>query len=512
MGYLSISVREAMDKILNKDSILRVTQRPYVWGDRYQSEEGIYRLLDSLYRNIQSARFCSGIQRKNSLSSVSPELRSGNVPAAACRARCMGWSKIPYLRRPAAPSSRCIRVSRELSHHQVLCFDLAFELDILENPDTFGFMFNAANAPVSRYILRLNMLYEAYRRAGRDGMTDFRRSIIQQLTDTPDDALARVVERNIEKLWRLFNDETNQICGYFTIPSDLGRADVQEIFVRLNSGGIQPSQADLVFSMIHTEAHDFQARIQDLTEEIQAATHIEVSIYDVLQILNFVEYNTPRIDLDRIRRGDVSRFSELLGQLEEPIKAFYKRFLHDEFNITSSSIYRSQVALLPLLLHFHRRGIRSSARGEDLMRLKQYFIISQINDWSIQGIVSRAAALIEAGTEFPLEQITAIVRTTTRSPIVTEQGLRGMPAFALKVLLPKKAYTYIESRGRLNPELEHIFPLNPRDRVLAGDIWGRQVCIMESPTRSTGRYKRREAAQDAAGVLPFASECSCAAL
>ncbi len=153
-------------------------------------------------------------------------------------------------------------------------------------------MFNAANAPVSRYILRLNMLYEAYRRAV---VTPYRlrRRVIQQHTHTPDKHSA-ASSGNIEKLWRLFNDETNQICGYFTIPSDLGRADVQEIFVRLNSGGIQPSQADLVFSMIHTEAHDFQARIQDLTEEIQAATHIEVSIYDVLQILNFVEYNTPQ--------------------------------------------------------------------------------------------------------------------------------------------------------------------------------------------------------------------------
>ena len=32
MGYLPISIREAMDKILKQDWVLPVTQRPYVWG------------------------------------------------------------------------------------------------------------------------------------------------------------------------------------------------------------------------------------------------------------------------------------------------------------------------------------------------------------------------------------------------------------------------------------------------------------------------------------------------
>ena len=57
MGYLPISIREAMDKILKQDWVLPVTQRPYVWGNRDQFEKGIIRLFDSLYRNYPIGTF-----------------------------------------------------------------------------------------------------------------------------------------------------------------------------------------------------------------------------------------------------------------------------------------------------------------------------------------------------------------------------------------------------------------------------------------------------------------------
>ena len=59
-----------------------------------------------------------------------------------------------------------------------------------------------------------------------------------------------------------------------------------------------------------------------------------------------------------------------------------------------------------------------------------------------------------------------------------------MPTFALKLLLPKKVYTFIEKRGRLNPELEHIFPRNPHETDLPAGynegklkLWNLQLAV-----------------------------------
>ena len=106
-------------------------------------------------------------------------------------------------------------------------------------------------------------------------------------------------------------------------------------------------------------------------------------------------------------------------------------------------------------------------KGKDLVSLKKYFILSQLNDWSLRAILMGVVNLIEnSKPDFPLEGILANVKTTTRSAILTEQSLLSLPNFSLKILLPKKEYTFIENRGRLNPELEHIFPRNPHESDL----------------------------------------------
>jgi len=453
-----------MNKILMKDWLLPDTQRPYVWGDRFQFEKGIYRLFDSLYRNYPIGPFLlwetdQPLAYHEFLQDFDPDARLSRPVEQGTwsRPKCLVYDGQQRLQSLYS----CLQYT---FCGQILCFDLLFKATS-ENADSWGFIFALANATLPPHHLRLNSLYADHRRAGRDGLTGFRRTIIRSLQELPDEKLS-IVEGNVDKLWKLFNDETNEACGYFTIPSDLKSNDVQEIFVRLNTGGMPPSQADLVFSLIHRATPGFQARLDDLAEEIASSTRIEITTYDLLQVLYFIQYGTPRVDLERVRRGDVSGLVDLLGTLTESTKAFYKRFLHDEFQINSASLYRSHLALLPLLAYFRKQNIKSAPRGEDLLRLKQYFILSQLNDWSLQVILSAAAKLIESGKEFPLDEIRAHVQNTARSAVLTEQSLLAMPNFTLKILLPKKAYTFIESRGRLNPELEHIFPRTPREQDL----------------------------------------------
>ena len=196
-----------------------------------------------------------------------------------------------------------------------------------------GFHFVDASTKIEPSQLSLITLFEDYRRAGRDGVTEFRRQITKTLENLSDDKMT-VVETNIDKLWKLFNDETNQACGYFTIPGGLSRTDVQEIFVRLNTGGMQPTQADLVFSMIHVENYEFQNSVQEVVDDIRTATKIDLTIYDVLQVFWFIHYRTPSIDLDRLRKSKTHDLARLLDPAEQTLKAFYQRFLHESSGST----------------------------------------------------------------------------------------------------------------------------------------------------------------------------------
>ncbi len=47
--YTPISIKDAVKKV-NEEWFLPAIQRPYVWGNRYESEKYICRLFDSMYQ------------------------------------------------------------------------------------------------------------------------------------------------------------------------------------------------------------------------------------------------------------------------------------------------------------------------------------------------------------------------------------------------------------------------------------------------------------------------------
>lgn len=463
MAFDPVSIREAMTKIRNKEWVLPMTQRPYVWGDRYQYEKAIYKLFDSLYCNYPIGAFLiwhtsEEIPYREFLQDFNPEI---SMPSAVEKGN---WAKLKFLVYDGQQRLQTIYSCLQYEFcDKVLCFDLLYDSAGSEE-NSYGFIFLPSNSQVEPRYLRLNSLYQDYSKEGKDGLTTFRKNYIKSLNNFSE-AQHNTAEKNIDKLWKLFNDEDNRICGYFTIPHSL-RSDVQEIFVRLNTGGLPPSQADLVFSLIHVEFHDFQEKVQEVAADIQAGTGIEIDPYDILQLIYFITYNTPRVDSTKIKSKEIKKLQEILENVIDPIKAFYKRFLHDEFQINNASIYRSQISLLPLLLYFYKNKFKDLSKVKDIEKIKQYFILSQINDWSLSGIISEAGRLINEKNYFPIDEIKSYVSKTTRSIGLTEQSLSSIPVFTLKLLIPKKSYTYIKSRGRLNPELEHIFPRNPKETDL----------------------------------------------
>ncbi len=491
MAFDPISIREAMTKIRNKEWVLPMTQRPYVWGDRYHYEKAIYRLFDSLYRNYPIGAFLiwhtsEAIPYREFLQDFDPELP---IPSAV---ESGNWSKLKSLVYDGQQRLQTLYSCLQYKFcDKVLCFNLLFDPTKNED-DGYGFIFFPSNSQIEPSYLRLNSLYQEYLQEGKDGLTTFRKNYTRSLTSLSEEEID-IAEKNIDKLWKIFNDEENRICGYFTIPHNL-KSDVQEIFVRLNTGGLPPSQADLVFSLIHVEFYSFQEKVQEVVADIQTGTGIEIDTYDLLQLIYFIIYNTPRVDSEKIKSNEIKQFQEILEKAIDPVKAFYKRFLHDEFQINNTSIYRSQISLLPLLLYFRKNQFKDLSKIKDIEKIKQYFILSQINDWSLQGIVSEAGRLIKEKNYFPFDEIKSYVSKTTRATNIKEQGLSSMPIFTLKLLIPKKSYTYIKSRGRLNPELEHIFPRNPKETDLPNNysenvksLWNLQMGVPGDINGSSGK-------------------------
>jgi Protein of unknown function DUF262 len=356
--FRPISIRKAMDRISEREWVLPMTQRQYVWGDRSNWKQGVIRLFDSLFRDYPIGAFLlwetrDDVPFREFFREFDPEVHSlDSVPPSAFSRR----KSLVYDGQQRLQSLySCLQYTFA---GQILCLDLYFD-DSTSQEQSYGFSFQSTGAEFPLSTIALCELYEEFRNQGAKGLSDYRRKKLDALKRAGANEEQLVcTERNIDRLWKLFNNEDYEICGYFEIPAGLTAKDVQEIFVRLNTGGVVPTQADLVFSMIAVEHFDFQRQIDNALGDIRNAVQIDLEADDILQLLFFLMYKTRNLELTRLNEGDVDRFQEMLNSSIEPIKTFYKRFLFDQFRINATSVYRSQVALLPLLFYFWRRRDR----------------------------------------------------------------------------------------------------------------------------------------------------------
>lgn len=100
----------------------------------------------------------------------------------------------------------------------------------------------------------------------------------------------------------------------------------------------------------------------------------------------------------------------------------------------------------------------------NLNRMKQYFILSQLNDWNTQGIVEGGTRNI-TGEDFPLEEFKALAQSKNRVVELRRETLECNVWFSLKVMTPNRLYIKQDNAtGRYKPELDHIFPMKLEGR------------------------------------------------
>lgn len=467
MLYETISVKEAVEKI-NADRngwFLPAVQRPYVWGSRYESEKYICKLFDSILKGypigtlivwnteneIPYRPFIENYRDGETSQQVDKHLFSRQDKGLVYD----GQQRLQTL-------FSCLKYTL---NNRVLVYDLLYNENNAEEDDEYGFSFFDKNADLPTYIILMSELFIM----PEDGKTAYRKKIINSIQNITDEQEA-LIEKRLDNLWSIFVAKDKKSLACFQIDSHCKEDEVNDIFQRLNTGGVPLSGADLLFSKIKEKYPKFEEDVSNISVQIKEATAgYYFSPNEILQLINLIVKGRTRIDPAKTKSEELDKFQTVQQSLLVPLKEFFIYFIKNSFNINNSSIISRKLALLPLIVYAYKNHIQGRSfvkiSDKNIISMKQYLILSQVCDWNTQGIVENACKEFESCSDFPLDSIKKIAQSKNRYIVPTISMLENNTWFVLKILLPNRQYINSEMNlGRYRPELDHIFPKKLKNR------------------------------------------------
>jgi len=462
MSYVGISVREALDKLNAPNSgwFLPQVQRQYVWGARHESEDYVCLLLDSLLKRYP----IGGVVLWETDQEVPYRRFVGDyAPGQFAHQVDKGlWGASKALVYDGQQRLQTLySVLRHRFNGRVLHYDLLFDTSTAESDET-GFLFRDENSvPDSRY-LRMTALASMRRNADEQIRLEDR-----ALAAAGDNTDAKFrIRRNLTELWQIFVDVNIKSIAYFLVKADTSK-EVNEVFRRLNTGGIALTQLELVLGKIKAVQSDYEEKLWLLSEKIaKQSGGIAFSSAGILQFFHLLAKNTIRIDEDRFGNDDIQAFQDVLQNDTEPLIELFSGYLNGLLNVNHSSIVPRWLAVLPIAAYLTERKrnryewrIRG-LKAAELQQIHQYFLLSQFCDWNTQTMVNafarEAVEYGKAGEAFPLQRIRQIAIGKNRTAELHEYQLLGQPWLATKVLMPSRSYVFHDNK----PQVDHIFPLS----------------------------------------------------
>lgn len=461
MSYAGISVREALDKLNapNNGWFLPQVQRQYVWGARHESEDYVCLLLDSLIKRYPIGgvvlwETSQKVPYRRFVGDYAPRQFAHQVDEGL-------WGASKALVYDGQQRLQTLySVLRHRFNGRVLHYNLLFDASTAESDET-GFLFRDANAlPESKY---LRMTELSCMRCTEEAKIDLEVRVV----DAVDDQKSKLfVRRNLSALWAIFVDTNVKSIAYFSVNAETPR-EVNEVFRRLNTGGVALTQLELVFGKIKAVQSDYEEKLWALSEKIaKESGGIEFSSAAILQFFHLLIKNTIRIDEARLENDDIQAFQAVLENDTEPLIELFSGYLNGLFNINHASIVPRWLAVLPIAAYLtelkrndHEWRIRAM-KAKELQQIHQYFLLAQFCDWNTQTMVNAFAREVviegKAGKMFPLEQIRQIAIKNNRTVELQEYHLLSQSWLSTKVLMPSRSYIFHDSR----PQVDHIFPLS----------------------------------------------------
>ena len=460
-----MSVKEAVENVNSNVNgwFLPYVQRPYVWGSRYESEKYIAKLFDSILRGYPIGGLIVW-NNKNEMpyrefltdyhnDDISKEVEKGKW------SRQDKWLVYDGQQRLQTLFS-CLKYS---INDRVLVYDLFFDISkIEEDRDKVGFSFCNKNEDLAPNYVRMNEIFVKLEKE----KTAFRKEILSKIGDNSDKE--DIVEENIDLLWDIFVKKDTKSIAYFPVESP-DETTVNEIFQRLNTGGVPLSQSDLLLSKIKEKKHDFEEEILYFTREIfQKTQGYYIDADQILQLLNLLIRGGIRIAPDKTTPAEIDLFIKEWPILKVAVEDFYTNFIYESFKINNQAIVPRKLAIYPIIIFFkiiHDKSINyKKLNFETVQNLKKYFILSQINDWNIASIVDNVSKKVietnknSASPIFNIDDFKPIIQKN-RNWDLFEDWFTSYTWFSLKILTPTRLYNFTpDNKNRYNPEIDHIFP------------------------------------------------------
>jgi hypothetical protein len=470
MSFMGISVPEAMRRLNNPDAgwYLPYIQRQYVWGARYESEDYVCLLLDSLIKRYPIGGLVLWETRKRvSHREFLNDYKPGNFAKQVEEGR---WGAHKFLVYDGQQRLQTLRsVLRYTFNDRVLHFDLLFDAtNPNSNSDDTGFLFRDKDAPPVSQYLKLTELVSTPCEPRLKVELEYRllETLRQaQLIDISTEVLIRT---NLTNLWDIFVDTNVNSLAYFPVTAE-DETPVNEVFRRLNIGGIALTQVELVLGEIKKLDHSYEEKLWELSERIRNRSGIEFSSSEILQFFFLVEKGTTRIDESRVNTDDDRRQFLTALEHQEALVELFEGYLRGLFEINHASIVSRWLAVHPLAVYLtalKRAGRKWRVRElipEQVSAMNTYFLLTQFCDWNTQTMVNAFARLAAnagaSGAVLPVEAIRQIAMQKNRTGVISYQQFLALPWFATKVLTPRRQYVFHENK----PQIDHIFPLGLAD-------------------------------------------------
>lgn len=459
MSYIGISVKEALSKI-NRTWFLPAIQRPYVWGSRYESEAYICKLFDSLYHKYPIGGLImweteAKVAHREFLTNYKQGDVYKNVESGLYdRHKCLiydGQQRLQTL-------FSCLKYT---FNDRVLVFNLAYDENKDDDKET-GFRFIGKNEELGEYDIKMNYLFS--RQFDNKYKTIIRR---EYQGKTRDEELQIRIEDNLENLWTVFVGNNEGSLAYFAINSET-EDQVNEVFERLNTGGMPLSKADLLFSRIKAVYPDFESLLMEFSKKLFGRCKIGLDAYDLLQLLHLIVKRRSRID-ENIDDSQISTFKNTWDEIQLPLNALFDDYLVGHFHFSHPALIKSKSPVLVLAVFFYeyyKEGLKFRHIDAAMLQLiDRFFITAEINDWTLQTYTDNFARLVldnDDKKRFPYQNLVDyVINRGNRSVEITEQNFQWNAWFSLKVLTARHTFEFDYSMpNRFNPEIDHIFPMH----------------------------------------------------
>jgi hypothetical protein len=491
MSYAGISIREAMEKInhINNGWYLPQVQRQYVWGARYESETYICLLFDSLYRRYP----IGGLVLWDTSKSVPfrefiDDYYLGNFAKRVPSGR---WASHKGLIYDGQQRLQTLRSALYYTFNgRILCFNLMFDKDTAQSDETGFFFIDKQTQPPVNCITMPELI--SFPCDLKEKVKLKNRFTKGQLLSDEEELL---VESNIGSLWEVFVDITVKSIAFFAVVSN-DEQEVNEVFRRLNTGGMALNQLDMVLSKIKAIYSDYEERLWVISSKIEKQSGLKFSSSEILQFLYLIIFDTVKIDDHRVKILHIHQFDAILPESESALLELFDGYLWGQLKINNNSIIPRQQAILPIAIYLfslkrnkHDFEIKKLTQT-NLELVHQYFLLSQFCDWNTQTMINAFSKLAkEAGEEkkdFPLDLIRQVALLKNRSDTLYYHQFISQPWLALKVLTPNRYYIFLGSK----PQVDHIFPLslkggNAAYRMAVDVLWNFQPMVA-----GVNNYKR----------------------